>query len=130
MTAATPDPIDELLAEADAMIKATPSPTTASTVAHSEPLPTWWSTGNAMTMSAIILAFGVVVLGLAAWLVKSGQSATAVLRVFGTVLIIVMVTFLVVAGYDDKQIAAPLGLLGTIAGYLLGRDAKAAAEKE
>ncbi len=86
-------------------------------------IPRWWTTQNAMTMSSIVLAFGVIVLGLAAWLVKSGHSATSVLRIFGTVLVIVMVTFLVVAGYDDKQIAAPLGLLGTIVGYLLGRDA-------
>jgi hypothetical protein len=82
----------------------------------------WWSTTNAMTMSSIVLFFGLVVLGLSAWLVKSGQSATSVLRIFGTILVIVMATFLVVAGYDDKQIAAPLGLLGTIVGYLLGRE--------
>jgi len=82
----------------------------------------WWSTTNAMTMSSIVLFFGLVVLGLSAWLIRSGQSATSVLRIFGTILVIVMATFLVVAGYDDKQIAAPLGLLGTIVGYLLGRE--------
>lgn len=83
----------------------------------------WWSTCNAMTMSSVVLAFGFVVLLLAAWLMVKKHAAIDVLRVFGTVLVIVMVTFLVVAGYDDKQIAAPLGLLRTIVGYLLGRDA-------
>lgn len=89
----------------------------------------WWTTHNAMTMSVIVLLFGLVVLGLAAWLIRQGHSATSVLRIFGTVLVIVMVTFLVVAGYDDKQIAAPLGLLGTIVGYLLGRETSAGTDK-
>jgi hypothetical protein len=111
----------ELLNEAIQAVANSPSSTAANHIA--EAVPGWWSTSNAMTMSSIVLLFGLVVLGLAAWLMKSGHSATSVLRVFGTVLVIVMVTFLVVAGYDDKQIAAPLGLLGTIVGYLLGRDA-------
>lgn len=116
-----------LLNEADQAISAKGG--VARTLANSGE-PSWWSTSNAMTMSSIVLFFGLVVLGLAAWLMRSGHSATAVLRVFGTVLVIVMVTFLVVAGYDDKQIAAPLGLLGTIVGYLLGREAAQSPEKK
>lgn len=91
--------------------------------------PIWWSTTNAMTMCAVILLFGLVVLALSAWLIRIGQPATSVLRVFGTVLVIVMATFLVVAGYDDKQIAAPLGLLGTIVGYLLGKETSRSSEE-
>jgi hypothetical protein len=45
-----------------------------------------------------------------------------VLRVLGTILILVFALFLVLAGCDDKQIAPVLGLLGTVAGYLLGRS--------
>jgi hypothetical protein len=86
--------------------------------------PTWWSTHNAMTMSAVILIFGAVVIGLAAMtLRKQATSVDSMLRLFGTIMIITLAVFLVVAGYNDKQIAAPLGLLGTIAGYLLGREA-------
>lgn len=114
------DPDTELLNEARKVLADTSASATTQAASH---LPGWWTTSNAMTMSSIVLLFGLVVLGLAAWLVRSGHSATSVLRIFGTVLVIVMVTFLVVAGYDDKQIAAPLGLLGTIVGYLLGRDA-------
>lgn len=106
---------DDLLNEAAAAIH-------AGTQATAQAPLQWWSVNNAMTMSAVVLAFGMVILTLSAWLMRAGQPATAVLRVFGTILIIVMATFLVVAGYDDKQIAAPLGLLGTIAGYLLGRE--------
>jgi hypothetical protein len=36
-----------------------------------------------------------------------------------------MATFLVVAGYDEQALGAPLGLLGTIVGYLLGKDTSA-----
>lgn len=84
----------------------------------------WWSTRNAMTISAALLVFGVVVLLLATYLIKVGKSSEAVLRIFGTILIIVIAVFLVVAGYSDTQIAPVMGLLGTIAGYLLGKESK------
>jgi len=38
------------------------------------------------------------------------------------VLIITGALFLVVAGYTDKQMAPVMGLLGTLAGYLLGKS--------
>jgi hypothetical protein len=42
---------------------------------------------------------------------------------FGTILIITTSVFLVVAGYSSNQIAPVTGLLGTLAGYLLGKGA-------
>lgn len=83
---------------------------------------TWWTVENAMTISSVVLVFGLTITLVAAWLVRSGVGHNAVLRVFGTILILVFSVFLVVAGYDDKQIAPVLGLLGTVAGYLLGRS--------
>lgn len=83
----------------------------------------WWTTQNAMTMSAVVLLFGVLVIAICAALMRDSRpSAEAVLRVFGTVLIIVGALFLVVAGYTDKQMAPVMGLLGTLAGYLLGKS--------
>jgi hypothetical protein len=120
LTTHQPDADAQLIKEAKEAIQEFPK--SSATTEQGDATPSWWSTSNAMTMSSVVLLFGIIVLGLAAWLVRAGHSATSVLRVFGTVLVIVMVTFLVVAGYDDKQIAAPLGLLGTIVGYLLGRD--------
>lgn len=85
-------------------------------------MPPWWSTTNAMTLSSAVLVFGFFVILIAAYLIKSGKSAESVLRIFGTILIVVSSLFLVVAGYSDKQIAPVLGLLGTIVGYLLGKE--------
>ncbi len=80
----------------------------------------WWTTTNAMTMCSVVLVFGLLVTIIAATLLFKGKSHGAVLRVFGTILILVLSAFLVIAGYDDRQIAPVLGLLGTVAGYLLG----------
>jgi hypothetical protein len=53
--------------------------------------------------------------------IGKGRDMDAVLRVLGTLTIIIAAIFLVVAGYSDRQVAPAMGLLGTIAGYLLGR---------
>lgn len=86
----------------------------------------WWSTTEAMTISSTVLAFGLVVFFLATYLIKIGKEVEAILRVFGTIMIVFLAVFLVVAGYSDTQIAPVMGLLGTIAGYLLGRHVDAA----
>jgi C4-dicarboxylate transporter len=82
----------------------------------------WWSTTDAMTMSASVLLFGVAVIFTIAYLIQKGCKVDLLLKVFGTLLIIIMSIFLVVAGYSDQQIAPVMGLLGTIAGYLLGKE--------
>jgi hypothetical protein len=88
-----------------------------------EPEKLWWSNKDAMTISATVLTFGFVLCLLAAYLLSKGRSADSILKTLGTILIIVAALFLVVAGYSDRQIAPVMGLLGTIAGYLLGKDA-------
>jgi len=84
---------------------------------------TWWTAQNAMTISTVVLGFALVVLCLLTYLVvkKPSSDGEMILRVFGTVIIIFGALFLVVAGYSDNQMAPVMGLLGTIAGYLLGR---------
>jgi succinate-acetate transporter protein len=86
-----------------------------------QPQNTWWSVTNAMTISVAVLFYGAFTLILAALLIKSGKSSESVLRIFGTILIIIVAVFLVVAGYSNDQIAPVIGLLGTLAGYLLGK---------
>jgi VIT1/CCC1 family predicted Fe2+/Mn2+ transporter len=115
--------IDERLQNLDKAIEEQKKDLTAAVQVPGGDLP-WWSTTNAMTMSSIVLVFGVVVLTLAFFLIKAGISGEAVLRIFGTILIVFLAVFLVVAGYSDLQMAPVMGLLGTIAGYLLGKEAK------
>ncbi len=82
----------------------------------------WWSVDQAMTISAAVLIFGLCVLVIAAFLILRGCPSQEVLRILGTVLILVSAIFLVVAWYSDTQIAPVMGLLGTIVGYLLGKE--------
>lgn len=83
----------------------------------------WWRADEAMTISTVVLGFGVLVLVLAAVLLRrTVVTAESILRVFGTVLIIIGSIFLVVAGYTEQQMGPVMGLLGTIAGYLLGKS--------
>ncbi|NTS77105.1 hypothetical protein HR060_09485 [Catenovulum sp. SM1970] len=89
----------------------------------------WWSATEAMTISSVLLVFFLIVLCLATYLIKLGRSPEMVMKFFGTILIIAVASFLVVAGYDDKQIAPVIGLLGTIAGYLLGKENRTDEEK-
>jgi len=46
------------------------------------------------------------------------------LKVLGLTLVIVGGLFLIVAGYSQSQSAPMMALLGTVAGYLLGREAR------
>lgn len=116
--------VDKELAEIDRALAQQPAAQTV-VVQAAEPegsVPAWWSNQNSMTMSSVVLIFGVVVIAICAALMRSSRpSPEAILRVFGTVLIITGALFLVVAGYTDKQMAPVMGLLGTLAGYLLGK---------
>lgn len=84
----------------------------------------WWTAQNAMTISSAVLVFGVFTMIIALTMVKRGTNPEAALRILGTLVILFAALFLVVAGYSDKQIAPVMGLLGTIAGYLLGKTTK------
>ena len=84
-----------------------------------------WTPKNAMTTSVCILVFGLVVCFLAASLLKGGHSGDTVLKTLGTVVIIIGALFLMTAGYNDQQLTPIIGLLGTLAGYILGKSGNA-----
>lgn len=111
--------IDARLKDNQKLIDQASSSATTATVSHA--LPSWWNVQNAMTISASVLVFGFLVLVLASLYMKKASESQ--IRIFAIMLIIVMAVFLIVAGYSDTQIAPAIGLLGTIAGYLLGKDA-------
>ncbi len=104
----TSDALTEKIAQEQAAIKTAKVP--------------WWSPNDAMTISASVLVFGVLVMVLASRALHKGIPAALVMRLFGMLTIVVMAVFLVVAGYDSQQIAPVTGLLGTLAGYLLGKS--------
>lgn len=106
------------------------SSTQAVTVADAHSNPDWWSVGDAMTVSAAVLVFGSLIMLLATCLLYLGRNADDVLKLFGTLIIVISAVFLVVAGYSDTQIAPVIGLLGTIAGYLLGRESTPEVKKD
>ena len=94
--------------------------------ATTEPVPvvksSWWSVHDAMTISSVVLLFGFAVIVFASRALSQGLKTDQVLRLFGMLTIIIMAVFLIVAGYGNEQIAPAIGLLGTVAGYLLGRS--------
>lgn len=73
-------------------------------------------------LSLGVLVFGVIVVLTQAFLIsKSPESLSNSFKYLSISLIIVGALFLVTAGYGNTQIASIIGLLGTVAGYLLGR---------
>ncbi len=99
----------------------TESNISSSAIAESTETQAWWTVQNAMTISAITLIFGIIVIMIGAYLVRKGSEIEGVLRLLATIVILVGSLFLVVAGYTETQVAPVIGLLGTIAGYLLGK---------
>lgn len=74
------------------------------------------------TLSMSVLAFGLVIILLEIFLVRSKKiGAEDTIKFITITLIITATLFLITAGYSNDQIAPAVGLLGTIAGYLLGR---------
>lgn len=70
-----------------------------------------------------VLIFGIVVVGGQIFLFQRRSEPLAESMKYLTIsLIVVGSLFLVTAGYGNEQIAPIIGLLGTIAGYLLGRQ--------
>jgi hypothetical protein len=74
-------------------------------------------------LSLGVLAFGFLVIGFEIALMfrlAKGWGAAST-RIVGITLIVVAGLFLITAGYSESQSAPMIGLLGTIAGYLLGK---------
>lgn len=76
-------------------------------------------------LSLIVLGFGTLVLAFEVVLIwKRKIKEDNTVKFIIVTLIITATLFLITAGYDNNQIAPAMGLLGTIAGYLLGKQEK------
>lgn len=73
-------------------------------------------------LSIIVLVFGLIIISFEIYLIRSRKISSEDAIKFVTITLIITSTlFLITAGYSNDQIAPAVGLLGTIAGYLLGR---------
>lgn len=73
-------------------------------------------------LSLFVLGFGVMIILLEIFLIKANKiSPEEAVKFILVTIIIVSTLFLITAGYSNDQIAPAVGLLGTIAGYLLGK---------
>jgi len=73
-------------------------------------------------LSLIVLGFGLLVLLFEMILIRNRKiSPEDTIKFIVITLIITSTLFLITAGYSNDQIAPAVGLLGTIAGYLLGK---------
>jgi hypothetical protein len=72
----------------------------------------------------MLLSFAVVLFIIYLFLFRSNKILPyQVVKLSIVTLIIFATLFLIAAGYDNSQIASAMGLLGTIAGYILGKQA-------
>jgi len=76
-----------------------------------------------IVLSIVVLVFALLVLALQAVLIVKARSnwhPTLITRTMGLTLIIAAGLFMITAGYSADQVSPVMGLLGTVAGYLLG----------
>ena len=78
-----------------------------------------------IVLSVALLVFTLLLIGLESLVVMRASKTWAprsIVRLMGLTLIVCIAALLVVAGYGKDQIAPVTGLLGVIAGYLLGAN--------
>ena len=68
------------------------------------------------------LLFGITIIGIMAYMrVKQSIDMAVFTKIAGLALVLSVGLSLIVVGYSQQQVAPMMGLLGTVAGYLLGR---------
>jgi hypothetical protein len=77
-------------------------------------------------LSIGVLTFGILLLGLEVLVILKKSQGWGInsTRIVGLTLIVTSGVFLITAGYSKDQTAPMVGLLGTIAEYLLGKTGK------
>lgn len=75
------------------------------------------------SLSSQLLVFAFAIVVVEAFVIKlSAINSDGAIRLLTVTLILISILYLTTAGYGSQQITAATGLLGTIAGYLLGRS--------
>jgi len=69
----------------------------------------------------MILVFGLIVIGMLCYLqAKDKLPSPGFFKMFSVTLVLTVGLNLIVAGYNQEQIATMMGLLGSVVGYILG----------
>ena len=103
-------------------------PSAINTIPIMDPKPFTGEVSNLLSSREFFLAlvsilFGLVVLFIEYKLLsKANAHGDQVLKVLIVSTIIIATMFIITAGYSSEQIAPAIGLFGTIAGYLLGKE--------
>jgi len=76
-----------------------------------------------LRLAYAVLGFGIIILMVQYFLIWNTKSdINSALKMSTVTLVIISTLFVISAGFDSEQIAPAMGLFGTIAGYLLGRE--------
>lgn len=79
--------------------------------------------GPEVQLTFALLFFGLIIIGLQFLIMhKTNSDSQTILKMSTVTLVIISTLFLITAGFSGDQIAPATGLLGTIVGYVLGRD--------
>ncbi len=82
-----------------------------------------WLSSFEFWMSFSVLSFGMLVFLVEIALVKLTKfQPEQTIKLLAVTLIVISTLFIITAGFDSEQIAPAMGLFGTIAGYMLGRN--------
>lgn len=89
-----------------------------------------WDASLVKYLTTSVLIFGLLVLGMMTFLFARSKDYKSILPSFAVPLIVVSAVTLVLVGFGSDQIAPVIGLLGTVAGYLLGKEGNRLPEHE
>jgi len=127
--------ISPLVSIGDAQNPSTRPPTLSNTEGNNNPPPSAgappsisargrYLTSREFVITTMVVMIGLIALAIQFTMLKSvpGLRPEDILRVSAVTLIIIGTLFFIAAGFDSNQIAPAMGLFGTVAGYLLGRN--------
>ena len=73
--------------------------------------------------SVVVIVFGLIIIGIVLFKFRvKDMDADSLIRLFTLTLVIIASMYLIAAGWDNQQTAPAFGILGTVAGYLLGKE--------
>ncbi|MBX9814320.1 MAG: hypothetical protein A4S12_07755 [Proteobacteria bacterium SG_bin5] len=88
-------------------------------------------TSREFIISVMVLAFGLLMAAAGIYMKRATEmESNDIIRFMALIIVVIGTLFLVASGYSAVDIAPALGLLGTIAGYLLGRSSKSGEGRE